>query len=69
MFSKRITMNIFFLGIVLPKNVFQFCGLNQAGKRVYSKRTARKKITPDGGEYSGQSARYRSIRSRILLAA
>ncbi|QIU88432.1 hypothetical protein HEC60_03180 [Yokenella regensburgei] len=32
MFSRRITMNIVFLGIDLAKNVFQLCGLNQAGK-------------------------------------
>ncbi|WP_414648321.1 hypothetical protein, partial [Cedecea sp.] len=30
MFSRRITMNIVFLGIDLAKNVFQLCGLNQA---------------------------------------
>lgn len=34
-------MNIVFLGIDLAKNVFQLCGLNQAGKPVYSKRTGR----------------------------
>ncbi|EAB8703052.1 IS110 family transposase, partial [Salmonella enterica subsp. enterica] len=30
--TRRITMNIVFLGIDLAKNVFQLCGLNQAGK-------------------------------------
>ncbi|BBE80108.1 MULTISPECIES: IS110 family transposase [Phytobacter] len=37
-------MNIVFLGIDLAKNVFQICGLNQAGKPVYTKRTARKEL-------------------------
>lgn len=37
-------MNIVFLGIDLAKNVFQLCGLNQAGKPVYSKRTGRKEL-------------------------
>lgn len=37
-------MNIVFLGIDLAKNVFQLCGLNQAGKPVYSKRTGRKAL-------------------------
>lgn len=40
--SRRITMNIVYLGIELAKNVFQLCELNQAGKPVYSKRTGRK---------------------------
>ena len=40
--TKRVTMNIVFLGIDLAKNVFQLCGLNQAGKPVYTKRTGRK---------------------------
>ena len=40
----RITMNIVFLGIDLAKNVFQLCGLNQAGKPVYTKRTGRKEL-------------------------
>ncbi|EEV6196478.1 hypothetical protein PU32_17845 [Escherichia coli] len=31
-FSRRITLNIVFLGIDLAKNVFQLCGLNQADK-------------------------------------
>ncbi|MEY8712281.1 IS110 family transposase [Mangrovibacter phragmitis] len=35
-------MTIKFLGIDLAKNVFQLCGLNQAGKPVYSKRVSRK---------------------------
>lgn len=35
-------MNIVFLGIDLVKNVFQLCGLNQAGKPVYTKRTGEK---------------------------
>lgn len=35
--TRRITMNIVFLGIDLAKNVFQLCGLNQAGKPVYTK--------------------------------
>lgn len=61
-------MNIVFLGIGLDKNVFQLCGLSQTGKPVYSKRIGRKKITPDGSEYSGVSDRYRSIHRRILLA-
>lgn len=43
-FTKRITMNIVFLGIDLAKNVFQLCGLNQAGKPVYTKRTGRKEL-------------------------
>ncbi|MCF3658520.1 IS110 family transposase, partial [Salmonella enterica subsp. enterica serovar Weltevreden] len=34
--TRRITMNIVFLGIDLAKNVFQLCGLNQAGKPVYT---------------------------------
>ncbi|KKY74708.1 hypothetical protein OA42_10505 [Klebsiella michiganensis] len=34
-------MNIEFLGIDLAKNVFQLCGLNQAGKPIYTKRTGR----------------------------
>lgn len=37
-------MNIVFLGIALAKNVFQLCGLNQAGKPVYSKRTGRNEL-------------------------
>lgn len=37
-------MNILFLGIDLAKNVFQLCGLYQAGKPVYSKRTGRKEL-------------------------
>ncbi len=37
-------MNIVFLGIDLAKNVFQFCGLNQAGKPAYTKRTGRKEL-------------------------
>lgn len=37
-------MNIVFLGIDLAKNVFQLCGLNQAGKPVYTKRTGRKEL-------------------------
>lgn len=37
-------MNIVFLGIDLAKNVFQICGLNQAGKPVYTKRTGRKEL-------------------------
>lgn len=37
-------MNILFLGIDLAKNVFQPCGLNQAGKQVYTKRTGRKEL-------------------------
>lgn len=37
-----ITMNIVFLGIDLAKNVFQLCGLNQAGKPIYTKHTGRK---------------------------
>lgn len=41
MFSRRINMNIVFLGIDMAKNVFQLCGLNLAGKPVYSKRTGR----------------------------
>lgn len=41
---RRITMNIVFLGIDLAKNVFQLCGLNQAGKPVYTKRTGRKEL-------------------------
>ncbi|SUP81759.1 transposase [Yersinia pseudotuberculosis] len=35
-------MNIIFLGIDLDKNVFQLCGLNQAGKPVYTSRIERK---------------------------
>ncbi len=35
-------MNIVYLGIDLAKNVFQLCGLNQAGKPLYTKRVARK---------------------------
>lgn len=37
-------MNIVFLGIDLAKNVFQLCGVNQAGKPVYTKRTGRKEL-------------------------
>lgn len=37
-------MNIIYLGIDLAKNVFQLCGLNQAGKSVYKKRTDRKTL-------------------------
>jgi hypothetical protein len=37
-------MNIVFMGIDLAKNVFQLCGLNQAGKPVYTKRTGRKEL-------------------------
>lgn len=37
-------MNIVFLGIDLAKNVFQLCGLNPAGKPVYSKCTSRKEL-------------------------
>lgn len=37
-------MNIIYLGIDLAKNVFQLCGLNQAGKQVYKKRTDRKTL-------------------------
>ncbi|HHX9835650.1 TPA: IS110 family transposase, partial [Salmonella enterica subsp. enterica] len=37
-------MNIVFLGIDLAKNVFHLCGLNQAGKPVYTKRTGRKEL-------------------------
>ncbi|EMM6755225.1 transposase, partial [Klebsiella variicola] len=37
-------MNIVFLGIDLAKNVFQLCGLNLAGKPVYTKRTGRKEL-------------------------
>ncbi|ECE2104881.1 IS110 family transposase, partial [Salmonella enterica] len=36
--------NIVFPGIDLAKNVFQLCGLNQAGKPVYTKRTGRKEL-------------------------
>ncbi|WP_337024221.1 MULTISPECIES: IS110 family transposase [unclassified Pantoea] len=35
-------MNIAFMGIDLAKNVFQLCGLNQAGKPVYTRRVERK---------------------------
>lgn len=35
-------MTIKFWRIDLAKNVFQPCGLNQAGKPVYSKRVSRK---------------------------
>lgn len=42
--TRRITMNIVFLGIDLAKNVFQLCGVNQAGKPVYTKRTGRKEL-------------------------
>ena len=52
-------MNIVFLGIALAKNVFQPCGLNQAGTPVYSKRTGRKELLQTGDEYSGVSDRYR----------
>ncbi|KHS89422.1 IS110 family transposase [Pectobacterium carotovorum subsp. carotovorum] len=37
-------MSIVFLGIDLAKNIFQLCGLNQAGKLVYTKRTGRKEL-------------------------
>ena len=30
-------MNIVYLGIDLAKNVFQLCGLNQAGKPLYTR--------------------------------
>lgn len=36
--------NIVFLGIVLAKNVFQICGLNQAGKPIYTKRTGKNEL-------------------------
>ncbi len=35
-------MNVIYLGIDLAKNVFQLCGLNQAGMPAYKKRTDRK---------------------------
>ncbi len=35
-------MGIVYLGVDLAKNVFQLCGLNQAGKSVYTKRVERK---------------------------
>lgn len=35
-------MNIVYLGIDLAKNVFQLCGLNQAGKTLYTTRVDRK---------------------------
>lgn len=35
-------MNVIYLGIDLGKNIFQLCGLHQAGKPVYKKRTDRK---------------------------
>jgi len=37
-------MNVVFLGIDLAKNVFQLCGLNQADKPVYTKRTGRTEL-------------------------
>lgn len=37
-------MNVIYPGIDLAKNVFQLCGLNQAGKPVYKKRTDRKTL-------------------------
>ncbi len=37
-------MNVIYLSIDLAKNVFQLCGLNQAGKPVYKKRTDRKTL-------------------------
>lgn len=37
-------MSIVFLGIDLAKNIFKLCGLNQAGKPVYTKRTGRKEL-------------------------
>lgn len=41
-FSRRATMSIAYLGIDVAKNVFQLCGLNQAGKPLYTKRVERK---------------------------
>lgn len=35
-------MSIVYLGIDVAKNVFQLCGLNQAGKPLYTKRVERK---------------------------
>ncbi len=35
-------MNIVFMGIDLAKNVFQLCGLNLAGKPIYTRRVERK---------------------------
>lgn len=40
--NMSVTMNIVFMGIDLAKNVFQLCGLNQAGKPVYTRRVERK---------------------------
>ncbi len=37
-------MDTVYLGIDLAKNVFQLCGLNPAGKQVYTKRTGRKEL-------------------------
>ena len=37
-------MTMVFLRIDLAKNNFQLCGVNQAGKPVYSKRTGRKEL-------------------------
>ena len=42
--SRSIILNVIYLGFDLAKNVFQLCGLNQAGKPVYKKRTDRKTL-------------------------
>ncbi len=47
-------MNIVFLGIDLAKNVFQLCGLNQAGKRYIQNALAAK-------NYARQSLIYRLV--------
>ncbi len=62
-------MNIVFLGIDLAKNVFQLCGLNQAGKPVYTKRTGRKELLQTAGKYSCMSDWDRCVHRGILLAA
>ncbi len=66
--TGRITMSILFLGIDLAKNVFQLCGLNRAGKPVYTKRTGRK-IAQTLAKYSCMSDWDRRPQGILLLAA
>ncbi len=62
-------MNIVYLGIDLAKNVFQLCGLNQAGKPVYSKRTGRKGFLQTVANIPALPDWCRSVHGGILLAA
>lgn len=42
--TKETAMTIKYLGIDLAKNVFQLCGLNQAGKPQYARRLSRSQL-------------------------